>query len=193
MKRSLTADRHDSPDQDLPDEFDGTTQDEIVVETAATIIETAAILWAFDFFDEDQDKLFMNYIITITVMITSIFAQTEIKYNYLEDYYDFAGTDDALRYNYIEDRYEFAGVDDKLRYNIFEDEYEYAESTDQLRFNFLDDKYEFAPKDAHLQYNYMEDKYGFDPVHEEPKDEFLDIFIDDFTEFEDPIPEYVDP
>ena len=51
-------------------------------------------------------------------MITSIFAQTEIKYNYLEDYYDFAGTDDALRYNYIEDRYEFAGEDDKLRYNF---------------------------------------------------------------------------
>ena len=51
-------------------------------------------------------------------MITSIFAQTEIRYNYLEDYYDFAGTDDALRYNYIEDRYEFAGEDDKLRYNF---------------------------------------------------------------------------
>ena len=193
MKRSLTADRHDSPDQDLPDEFDSTIQDEVVGETVATIIETAAILWAFDFFDEDQDKLFMSYIITITVMITSIFAQTEIKYNYLEDYYDFAGTDDALRYNYIEDRYEFAGADDKLRYNIFEDEYEYAGSADQLRFNFLDDKYEFAPKDAHLQYNYMEDTYGFDPVHEEPNDEFLDIFIDDLTEFEDPIPDYVDP
>ncbi len=193
MKRSLTADRHDSPDQDLPDEFDSTIQDEVVGETVATIIETAAILWAFDFFDEDQDKLFMSYIITITVMITSIFAQTEIKYNYLEDYYDFAGTDDALRYNYIEDRYEFAGADDKLRYNIFEDEYEYAGSTDQLRFNFMDDKYEFAPEDAHLQYNYMEDTYDFDPVSEEPDYEFLEIIMDDLTGYEDPIPEYVDP
>ena len=53
MKRSLTADRHDSPDQDLPEDFDGTTQDEVVAETVASIIETAAILWAFDFFDED--------------------------------------------------------------------------------------------------------------------------------------------
>ena len=53
MKRSLTADRHDSPDQDLPDEFDSTIQDEVVGEIVATIIETAAILWAFDFFDED--------------------------------------------------------------------------------------------------------------------------------------------
>ena len=53
MKRSLTADRHDSPDQDLPDEIDCTIQDEVVAETVATIIETAAILWAFDFFDED--------------------------------------------------------------------------------------------------------------------------------------------
>ncbi len=39
----------------------------------------------------------------------------------------------------------------------------------------------------------MEDTYGFDPVHEEPNDEFLDIFIDDLTEFEDPVLEYVDP
>ena len=135
----------------------------------------------------------MSYIIIITVMITSIFAQTEIKYNYLEDYYDFAGTDDVLRYNYIEDRYEFAGADDKLRYNIFEDEYEYAGSTDQLRFNFLDDKYEFAHKDAHLQYNYMEDTYGFSPVNLDPEGGLLDIFIDDFTVFEDPLLEYEDP
>ena len=193
MKRSLTADRHDSPDQDLPDEFDSTIQDEVVGETVATIIETAAILWAFDFFDEDQDKLFMSYIITITVMITSIFAQTEIKYNYLEDYYDFAGTDDALRYNYIEDRYEFAGADDKLRYNIFEDEYEYAGSTDQLRFNFLNDKYEFVPEDARLQYNYMEDTYGFSLDNLEPDGVFLENIIDDFTVFEDPLLEYEDP
>ena len=138
-------------------------------------------------------KFLMIYIIILTVTFTIVSAQSEIRYNFLEDHYIFSEIDDDLRYNYIEDRYEFSGSDDQLRYNVIEDEYEYARSTDQLRFNFFDNKYEFAPADAYLMYNYIDNIHGFSHLKLKSGEEIQDIILDDYTIYTDPILEYVDP
>lgn len=49
-----------------------------------------------------------------------------------------------LRYNPMEDKYEYADQEDYLRYNPIEDEWSYERSDSQLRYNPMEDRFEFA-------------------------------------------------
>ena len=51
---------------------------------------------------------------------------------------------DRLRYDYLDDEYEFAGPEEELRYNYMEDRYEYTDPESELRYNYMEDRYEYA-------------------------------------------------
>ncbi len=55
-----------------------------------------------------------------------------------------ANSGDRLRYDYVDDEYEFAGPEDELRYNYQEDTYEYADPDARLRYDYMDNEYEYA-------------------------------------------------
>lgn len=49
-----------------------------------------------------------------------------------------------LRYNPLEDRYEYAGAQDYLRYNPIEDEWSYESSDSYLKYNPMEDRFEYT-------------------------------------------------
>ena len=70
--------------------------------------------------------------------------------------------DKSLKYNYMEDKYEYVGEDESLKYNYMEDKYEYVGEDESLKYNYMDDKYEYVGEDESLKYNYMDDEWGYE-------------------------------
>ena len=52
--------------------------------------------------------------------------------------------DSRLRYNYMEDRYEYTRPGETLRYNYMEDTYEYTCPEATLKYNYMEDSWEYA-------------------------------------------------
>ena len=49
-----------------------------------------------------------------------------------------------LKYNYMEDRYEYAAPKDRIKYNAAEDEWTHESSGSRLRYNPCEDRFEYA-------------------------------------------------
>jgi len=69
--------------------------------------------------------------VLILILSVSVFLNAQqLKYNYMEDSWQFARKDDELKYNYMEDRWELSQPSEQLRYNYLDDTWQYVEPED---------------------------------------------------------------
>ena len=59
-------------------------------------------------------------------------------------YRDYQSAPAHLRYNYMEDRFEYAHPQEQLRYNPIEDEWSYERPDSQLRYNPMENRFEYV-------------------------------------------------
>ena len=75
-------------------------------------------------------------ILSIITLSTLIFSSPASAYRDQQQEY--------LRYNPMEDKYEYASSQDHLKYNPIEDEWSYENSDSHLRYNPMEDRFEYA-------------------------------------------------
>lgn len=57
----------------------------------------------------------------------SVFAYTRLRYNYMENKWEYADTKDVLRWNHMENEWQFVDPDARLVYNYMENKWEWVE------------------------------------------------------------------
>lgn len=84
-----------------------------------------------------------------------------LKYNYMDNSWDYAYENESLRYDYMDDEYQFAPDNYSLKYDYLDNEYEFASDKDSLKYNYMEDEYNYVPDDYSLKYNYMENTWEY--------------------------------
>lgn len=51
---------------------------------------------------------------------------------------------EELRYNYLQNKWQYASPSANLKYNYQEKKWQYAETGDTLRYNYLENEWEFS-------------------------------------------------
>ena len=90
-------------------------------------------------------------------------SDSSLKYNVMEDKWEYAADNASLKYNVMEDKWEYAPDNASTRYNVMQDKWEYAPDNASTRYNVMEDKWEYATDGESLKYNVMEDKWEYAP------------------------------
>lgn len=85
-------------------------------------------------------KKIIFFVLLLTVTAIAQEEKPKLKYNSMEDRWEYADPDDKLKYNYMEDSWEYADPDNKPEYNYMEDEWQFPkgrskEEEDSLNTN----------------------------------------------------------
>lgn len=110
---------------------------------------------------EDEDEIEYGRRVPLPTRTQPSRDDRRLRYNYMEDEWDYADSDDSLKYNYMDDAWDFAGDDDDLKYNYMDDYWEYTNERDRLKYDYMDDEWGFVGEGDRLKYNYMEDTWEY--------------------------------
>ena len=64
----------------------------------------------------------------IALPIVSFAGEPQLRYNWVEDKYNYAPKDAKLKYNWTADKYEFVAPNSKLKHNSQSGNYEYVQT-----------------------------------------------------------------
>ena len=86
-------------------------------------------------------------LISVSILPGIVYAdpQWELKYNYMDDTWEYAPKDSSLEYNYMENEWEYAPDNYSLKYNYMENEWGYAPSNSTLKYNYMENEWEYVP------------------------------------------------
>lgn len=105
----------------------------------------------------------MKKVIIFSIFILSLVpCYSARKYNGQTGKWEEAKEDSRVRYNYMEDKYQFKGKNDHLKYNGLSNKWEFADDKDKIRYNYMEDKFQYSKPGSRLKYNSMEDKWEYE-------------------------------